>query len=124
MTVRRGIRAAAVTVAAAIAAACDLSKPVVVACTSENGQVLDVVRLNPLRGQATLVSVSPPLSGTVQSSPTEHDVVFQPGPDGSPRLRLRINRYTFRSMRELGAEGAAGVTPSPGLCERYKGKPL
>lgn len=100
-------------------------KPLIVSCKSESDQV-DVVDLDLARSKATLLSVSPPLSGTVQISPTEFDILFQPGPDQTPRLRLRINRYTFHVIREAGepATGAPAGSSQAGLCERYKAKPL
>jgi hypothetical protein len=89
---------------------------------------IDVVRLDLGRGQATLLSVSPALAGTAHASPTEYEVLFQPGPDGASQLLIKINRYSFRATRELGpraAEAAAVAGQrSTGICERYKAKPL
>lgn len=124
----RRFRAAAVAVGAAMAAACEAGqKPVMVVCTSQPDQVVDVVRLSVRQGQATLLSVSPPRTGSVQASPTEYDVIFEAGPDGTSRLRLRINRYSSRSTRETGGGGREATAPAsamPGLCERYRNKPL
>jgi hypothetical protein len=125
----RRFRAAVVGVCAAAAlTACEAGqKPVMVACTTQPEQILDVVRLNLRQGHATLLSVSPSRAGSVQVSPTEYDVTFEPGTDGAPRLRLRINRYTFRSTRQAGGgAGDAVATGSAliGVCERYRGKPL
>jgi hypothetical protein len=127
MLASRWFRAAAVAVAAADTAACELGqKPLVVSCTTEADQIVDVVRLDVRHGHATLLSVSPPRTGSVHASPTEYDVTFEAGPDGTSRLRLRINRYTMRSTREAGAggEAAAPVSAMPGHCERYRNKPL
>ena len=128
MRVRDGIVLAAFVVAASCVAGCEMPpKPLVVACTMEKDQV-DVVRLDLARGQATLLSVSPALAGTAHASPTEYEVLFQPGPDGASQLLIKINRYSFRATRELGpqtAEAAAVARQrSTGTCERYKGKPL
>jgi hypothetical protein len=101
-------------------------KPLIVSCKTAGDQ-MDVVDLDPAGGHATLLSVSPALSGTVHASPTEFDVVFQPGPDKTPRLRLRINRYTFRATRETGeqaTDAAAAGSQTVALCERFKAKPL
>ena len=122
----RWFRAAAFAVAAADTAACEIGqKPVIVSCTTQPDQIVDVVRLNLRQGHATLLSVSPPRTGAVHASPTEYDVTFEGGP-GASRLRLRINRYTMRSTREAGGggEAAAPVSAMPGLCERYRPKPL
>jgi hypothetical protein len=92
------------------------------------GDRIDVVRLELARGQATLLSVSPALAGTAHASPTEYEVLFQPGPDGASQLLIKINRYSFRATRELGPQaGEATATPGPrstGRCERYRGSPL
>jgi hypothetical protein len=72
-------------------------KPVVVACTMEQ-EHMDVMRLDLRRGQATLLSVSPALTGTAHATPTEYEVLFQPGPDGASRLLIKINRDTFRAL--------------------------
>ena len=108
-------------------AGCTIAKPLTVTCTCETGEI-DVIGLDSKRGRATLLSVSPALTGSVKTSPTEYEVLFQPGPAGTPRLRLTINRYTFRATREPGAHaadsGAAGPSVSTGTCERYKAKPL
>jgi hypothetical protein len=113
---------------AASAAGCTLPpKPLMVKCAMEGGQ-LDVVSLDLAAGRATLLSVAPPLAGTAQATQTEYDVLFQPGPEGSPRLHIRINRYSFRATREPGGHGsgAAQATGShaTGTCERYQGRPL
>jgi|SRR5688572_23393641 len=98
-----------------------------VMCTTERDQI-DVVRSDMHRGQATLLSVSPPLAGTARASPTEYEVLFQPGPEGASRLLLKINRYTFRATRERGPHAPEGAavpdSRSTGTCERYKAKPL
>ena len=126
MQVRKSLAFAAFAAVIGCTVGCTLPpKPLIVSCKSESDQV-DVVNLDLARSQATLLSVSPPLSGTVQISPTEFDILFQPGPDQMPRLRLRINRYTFRVIREAGepATGAPAASSYAGLCERYKAKPL
>jgi hypothetical protein len=124
--IRRCLAAAATVSAAAAATACDLQKPLMLACTTQPDQIIDVVRLSLQQGHATLLSVSPPRAGSVRVSPTEYAVTFEPGTEGAPRLRLTINRYTFRSIR---LEGGGGDAPAPGsalkgVCERYRGKPL
>ena len=127
MSVRRSIVLASFVVAASCLAGCTAPKPLVVGCTMEQDQI-DVVRLDLLRGQATLLSVSPALAGTAHASPTEFEVLFQPGPEGATRLLIKINRYSFRATRELGPHaGETGAVPdsrSTGTCERYKAKPL
>jgi hypothetical protein len=127
MDVRSRAAALAMGVWASCLAGCTVAPPVTVTCTSEKDQI-DIVGLHVSQGKATLLSVSPPLAGTVQASPTEYDVLFQPGPAGTPRLHLKINRYTFRMTREPGAHaadaGAAGPSVSTGTCERYRVKPL
>lgn len=128
MSVRRSIVVASSVVAASCLAGCSTApKPLVVACTMEQDQI-DVVRLDLLRGQATLLSVSPALAGTAHASPTEFEVLFQPGPEGATQLLIKINRYSFRATRELGPHaGETGAVPdsrSTGTCERYKAKPL
>ena len=128
MTLRETMALASVLAAASCAAGCTMApKPLVVKC-SINGDLIDVVSLDIVRGQATLLSVSPPVTGSVRATPSEYEILFQPGPDGAPRLSLRINRYTFRAAREVGS-GAAPATAgsasvSTGTCERYKDKPL
>ena len=128
MRVRDGFVLVSFVVAAGSVGGCDMApKPLVVACTMEKGQI-DVVRLDLARGQATLLSVSPALAGTAHASPTEYEVLFQPGPDGASRLLIKINRYSFRATRELeppAAEATAiAAQRSAGTCERHKGKPL
>ena len=128
MRVRDGILLASFVVAASSVCGCDTApKPLVVTCTMEKDQI-DVVRLDLARGQATLLSVSPALAGTAHASPTEYEVLFQPGPDGASQLLIKINRYSFRATRELGpqaGEPAATAGPrSTGTCERHKAKPL
>ena len=128
MRVRDGIVVASLVVAATSVAGCGMApKPLVVACTMEKGQI-DVVRLDLARGQATLLSVSPALAGTAHASPTEYEVVFQPGPDGASRLLIKINRYSFRATRELGPQvgeaAAIAAQRSTGTCERHRGRPL
>ncbi len=128
MRVRDSLVLASFVVAATCVAGCNAApKPLVVACTMDKDQI-DVVRLDLARGQATLLSVSPALAGTAHASPTEYEVLFQPGPDGASQLLIKINRYSFRATRELGpqaAEAAAAAGPrSTGRCERYKGRPL
>lgn len=122
----RWFRAAAFAVGPAMAAACEAGqKPLIVACTTQPDQIVDVVRLNVREEHATLLSVSPPRTGFVRASPTEYDVTFEAG-SGFSRLRLRINRYTLRSTRETagGGEAATPVAVMPGFCERYRTKPL
>jgi hypothetical protein len=119
---------ATVVALAACATGCTMApKPVIVKCTMEGDQV-DVVSLEPARGRATLLSVSPPLEGTSHATPSEYEASFQPGPEGAPRLHIKINRYTLRATREPGRHGggaAAGTgSHSNGTCERFKGKPL
>ena len=118
---------AAVVVLAACAGCTMAPKPVIVKCTMEGDQV-DVVSLEPGRGRATLLSVSPPLAGTSHVTPSEYEASFQPGPEGVPRLHIRINRYTLRATREPGRHAVGAVagtgSPSSGTCERFKGKPL
>ena len=128
MSVRRSIVLVSLVVAASCVAGCTMApKPLVVACTMEQDQI-DVVRLDLGQGQATLLSVSPALAGTAHASPTEFEVLFQPGPEGATRLLIKINRYSFRATRELGPHagetGAAAASHSTGTCERYKAKPL
>jgi hypothetical protein len=128
MRVRDGIVLASFVVAAGSVAGCGMApKPLVVACTMEKDQI-DVVRLDLARGQATLLSVSPALAGTAHATPTEYEVLFQPGPAGASRLLIKINRYSFRATRELGPQaGEAATTVGPrstGTCQRYKGTPL
>ena len=127
MRVRDSIVWASFVVAASCVAGCAAPKPLDVACRMEKDQI-DVVRLDLARGQATLLSVSPALAGTARASPTEYEVLFQPGPDGASKLLIRINRYSFRATRELGPQAAEAATVagprSTGTCERYKGRPL
>jgi hypothetical protein len=127
MPVKRTTAMMGLVVAVGSASGCQVEKPLLVSCTTDKDRV-DVVGLDPLRGRATLLSVSPPLTGTAHASPTEYEVLFQPGPDGASRLLLKINRYTYRVTREEGAPAAqsgAGTTgSSTGTCERYKAKPL
>ena len=124
---RKSIVFAAFTLAAGCGIACSLPpKPLVIRCTTGSNQV-DIVDLDPKRGQATLLSVSPPLSGRVHVSPTEYEVVFEPGPDRTSRLFLKINRYTFRAARDAGGpatDAAAAGSQTAAVCERYKDKPL
>ena len=127
MRLRKSIAFAAFSVAAGCTIGCSMPpKPLIVSCATDGNQI-DIVSLDPSQGQATLLSVSPPLSGQVHVSPTQYEIVFQPGPDRTARLLLRINRYTFRATRETGepatAAGAAG-SQTAGTCERYKAKPL
>ena len=127
MRVRDSIVWASFVVAASGGAGCAAPKPLVVACTMEKDQI-DVVRLDLARGQATLLSVSPALAGTAHASPTEYEVLFQPGPDGASQLLIKINRYSFRATRELKPQAAeaAVITDqrSTGTCDRQKAKPL
>ena len=124
MSVRGGIFFASLIGLSSCLAGCSMApKPVVAKCTMDGDQI-DVVSLDPARGQATLLSVSPPLAGTAHASPTEYEALFQPGPDGASRWLIKINRYTFRATREVGADGGVVVPQSTGTCERYKGKPL
>jgi hypothetical protein len=128
MSVRRSIVVASFVVAASCVAGCRTPpKPLTVACTMGQDQI-DVVRIDLHQGQATLLSVSPALAGTAHASPTEFEVLFQPGPDGAPRLLIKINRYSFRATRELGPHtgetGAVAGSHSTGTCERYRAKPL
>ncbi|HSC26818.1 MAG TPA: hypothetical protein VLD67_06065 [Vicinamibacterales bacterium] len=122
----RGFHAAALAACAAATVGCELQQPLMLTCTTQPGEIVDVVRLSPQQGQATLLSVSPPRSGSVQVSPTAYDVTFEPGTDGAPRLRLTINRYTFRSTRQEGGGADAAATGSTltGVCERYRGRPF
>ena len=113
---------------AASATGCTMApKPLMLKCTSEGDQI-DVVSLDLARGQARLLSVAPPLTGTSHATETEYEAMFQPGPEGARRLHLKINRYSFRATREPGrhSAGAAEATTShsTGTCERYKGRPL
>lgn len=128
MSVRRSIVLVSLVVAASCVAGCSMApKPLVVACTMEKDQI-DVVRLDLGQGQATLLSVSPALAGTAHASPTEFEVLFQPGPEGATQLLIKINRYSFRATRELGPHvgetGAIAGSHLTGTCERYKAKPL
>ena len=113
---------------AACTAGCSMApKPLMLKCTMEGDQI-DVVSLDLARGQARLLSVAPPLTGTSHTTETEYEVMFQPGPEGAPRLHIKINRYSFRAMREPGRHGAGAAdatgSHSTGTCERYKGRPL
>jgi hypothetical protein len=127
MTLRKTIAFAAFSVAAGCTIGCSMpAKPLLVSCTTDGNQI-DIVSLDPSHGQATLLSVSPPLSGQVHVSPTQYEVVFQPGPEGTSRLLLKINRYSFRATRETGEPATAAGThgsQTAGACERYKAKPL
>jgi hypothetical protein len=127
MTLRKTIAFAAFSVAAGCTIGCSMpAKPLIVSCTTDGNQI-DIVSLDPSHGQATLLSVSPPLSGQVHVSPTQYEVVFQPGPEGTSRLLLKINRYSFRATRETGEPATAAGThgsQTAGACERYKAKPL
>jgi len=106
---------------------CSGPKPLVVACTMDKDHV-DMVALDARTGHATLLSVSPALTGTVHATPTEYEAVFQPGPEGVARLVIKINRYTLRATREAGARSSeTGATMSgsmTGTCVRSKAKPL
>jgi hypothetical protein len=127
MTARSRAVGIALVVAAGSAAGCEMQKPLLVSCTTDPDHI-DVVSLDLRQQRATLLSVSPPLNGTAHGSPTEYEVLFQPGPDGAPRLLIKINRYTLRMTRELAPRAAEGTAPtsppSTGVCERYKTKPL
>jgi hypothetical protein len=127
MTLRKTIAFAAFSVAAGCTIGCSMpAKPLIVSCTTDGNQI-DIVSLDPSHRQATLLSVSPPLSGQVHVSPTQYEVVFQPGPEGTSRLLLKINRYSFRATRETGEPATAAGThgsQTAGACERYKAKPL
>jgi hypothetical protein len=127
MTLRKTIAFAAFSVAAGCTIGCSMpAKPLIVSCTTDGNQI-DIVSLDPSHGQATLLSVSPPLSGQVHVSPTQYEVVFQPGPEGTSRLLLKINRYSFRATRETREPATAAGThgsQTAGACERYKAKPL
>ena len=124
---RKIIAFAAFSVAACCTIGCSMpAKPLIVSCATDGNQI-DVVSLDPSQGQATLLSVSPPLSGQVHVSPTQYEIVFQPGPEGTSRLMLTINRYTFRATRGTGEPATAadtGGSRRAGTCERYKAKPL
>ena len=113
--------------AAGVSGGCQVQQPLMVSCTTDSNHI-DVIGLDLRQGRATLLSVSPPLTGTAHASPTEYEVLFQPGPDGASRLLLKINRYTLRVTREPRPRSAepASVTaePSTGTCDRYRGKPL
>src|SRR5512145_2663518 len=103
MSGRKSLAFAALTLAAGGTIGCSMPpKPLIVRCTTESN-LIDVVDLDPKNGRATLLSVSPPLTGQVHLTPTEYEVVFQPGPGQTSRLLLKINRYTFRAAREAGA---------------------
>jgi hypothetical protein len=113
--------------AAGASGGCQVQQPLLVSCTTDASHV-DVIGLDLRRGRATLLSVSPPLTGTAHASPTEYEVLFQPGPDGASRLLLKINRYTLRVTREPRPRNAeppqvTGESPT-GTCDRYRGKPL
>ena len=127
MRVRKRFVLGSLVVSASLAGCNPAPKPLTVACKTEKDQ-LDVVRLDLRQGQATLLSISPALTGTASASPTEYEATFQPGPDGASRLVIKINRYTLRGTRELGAPaGAAAATEgsrSTGTCERFTAKPL
>ena len=127
MTLRKTIAFAAFSVAAGCTIGCSMpAKPLIVSCTTDGNQI-DIVSLDPSHGHATLLSVSPPLSGQVHLSPTQYEVVFQAGPEGTSRLLLKINRYSFRATRETGEPATAagtGGSQTAGACERYKAKPL
>ena len=127
MRLRKSIAFAAFSVAAGCTIGCSMpAKPLIVSCTTDGNQI-DIVSLDPSHGQATLLSVSPPLSGQVHVSPTQYEVVFQPGPEGTSRLLLKINRYTFRATREnwrtCDSRGRSRFADRR-RCERYKAKPL
>jgi hypothetical protein len=128
MLLDRRVVSAFLVAAAAAASGCTMPpKPLMLKCAMEGEQV-DVISLDLATGRATLLSVAPPLAGTAQATQTEYDVLFQPGPEGSPRLHIRINRYSFRATREPGRHGAGAAdttgSHSTGGCERYKGRPL
>ena len=127
MPVRGSIAALGLAVVASSAGGCQQQKLLLISCTTENDHI-DVVGLDLLHQRAMLLSASPQLTGTAHGSPTEYEVLFEPGPAGAARLLLKINRYTHRVTRELGpraAETAPGTAaPSTGTCERYRAKPL
>jgi len=127
MTLRSRVVSIVLVVAASSAAGCEAQKPLLVSCTTDANHI-DVVGLDLRQQRATLLSVSPPLNGTAHASPTEYEVLFQPGPDGASRLLFKINRYTLRMTRELAPRATEGATPasppSTGVCERYRSKPL
>lgn len=109
-----------------VVAGCTMApKPLMVKCTMEGDQI-DVVSLDLARGQARLLSVAPALTGTSHTTETEYEALFQPGPEGAPRLHIKINRYSFRATREPGRRDAAAgaASHSTGTCERYRGRPL
>jgi hypothetical protein len=127
MRVRKGFVLASLAVSASLTGCNPAPKPLTVACTTEKDQI-DVVRLDLRQGQATLLSVSPALTGKAAASPTEYEATFQPGPDGASRLVIKINRYTLRGTRELGTPAGAAApaegSRSTGICERFTAKPL
>ena len=125
MNIRSRIVAMGLVVAATGTAGCEMQKSLLVSCTTDKDHI-DVISLDLRQQRATLLSASPPLTGTAHATPTEYEVLFQPGPDGTSRLQLKINRYTRRVTRESGPRTAeaAVVAPSTGTCDPYKAKPL
>jgi hypothetical protein len=127
MLLRSAVVAMGLAGAAGVSGGCQVQQPLLVSCTTDTTHV-DVIGLDLRQGRATLLSVSPPLAGSAQASPTEYEVLFQPGPGGASRLLFKINRYTLRVTREQGPRssetGTASSAPSTGTCERYRAKPL
>ena len=110
-------------VALTATSACEMApKPISVACTTGNPAApatRDYVRLEAGKNRATLLSVSPPRSGSIGTTATEYDVQF-PAADGAPALRLRINRFSLEFTRDAG-DGSAVVR---GACERFRERPI
>ena len=103
--------------------ACEMApKPVSLSCSTGNpalSMTTDYLRMEPGKNRATLLSASPPRSGTVGSTETEYDVQF-PATQAAPALRLRINRYSLEFTRDAG-DGSALVR---GTCERFRERPI
>jgi hypothetical protein len=97
---------------------------VTIRCETEDG-VVDVIRVNPLTGGASLLSVSPIRSGSVDVRPNEFKIVFEATAD-TWGLWIRVNRYTGEAEREHGTAPFGSLTLDSknvfqlASCERYE----
>ena len=118
--VRRAAIAAAMT-AVLVSGGCEVApKPVSVSCTAPPNSPPDIVRLEPSRGRATLLSVSPARTGRLAVTDTGYDAQFDAA-EGAPALQLHINRYSLAYRKQTG--GASGGAQD-GACERFRERPL
>ena len=103
MPFRGSIAALGLAVAASTAGGCQPQKLLLISCTTENDHI-DVVGLDLLHQRAMLLSVSPQLTGTAHGSPTEYEVLFEPG--SSWRLAPAAQDQPVYLSRDAGARPA------------------